>query len=257
MLISGLGLITSSCEKIIEIELNEADVQTVIEAKISDESGENKVILSKSGGFYQGSDFEKISGAAVSIADDSGNSWELTETSEGFYTHPDLTGINGERYSLHIEIEEEKYSAVSELPSRIQIDSVFINQQVGPVGNGGGYVLGAYINDPAETADFYRIKIYKKGEKGSGFLVFDDGLINGNSTRLPFFLESFESGDEVVIEVEHIDEAAFEYFNALSDITGGAGPEVAAPGNPVSNISNDALGYFSAYSLSKIEYLVP
>ena len=64
--------LNTSCEKVILIELNEADQKMVVDAIVSNDSVQNYVILSKSGGFYQDNDFEAISGASVTITDDEG-----------------------------------------------------------------------------------------------------------------------------------------------------------------------------------------
>ncbi len=55
----------TSCEKVILIELNEADQKIVVDAIVSNDSAQNYVILSKSGGFYQNNDFQAISDAML------------------------------------------------------------------------------------------------------------------------------------------------------------------------------------------------
>ena len=70
--------LNTSCEKVILIELNEADQKMVVDAIVSNDSVQNYVILSNSGGFYQDNDFEAISGALVTITDDAGVIYSLS-----------------------------------------------------------------------------------------------------------------------------------------------------------------------------------
>ena len=56
------------------------------------------------------------------------------------------------------------------------------------------------------------------------------------------------------IEIDHIDEKVYNYWFSLSQNVNDA---TAAPANPVTNLSNGALGYFSAFSRSSVEGIVP
>ena len=51
IILSGFGFY--SCEKVIEIPLNDADRKVVVEAVFKDEPGSNYVILSKTGFVYE------------------------------------------------------------------------------------------------------------------------------------------------------------------------------------------------------------
>jgi hypothetical protein len=45
-----------------------------------------------------------------------------------------------------------------------------------------------------------------------------------------------------------VDENIYNYFYELSNVTATAGIQSTTPANPTSNISNGALGYFSAHT---------
>ena len=92
--------LTTSCEKVILIELNEADQKIVVDAIVSNDSVQNYVILSKSGGFYQDNDFEAITGASVTITDDAGVVYSLSESAPGYYSDPNLVGKLKTNYDL-------------------------------------------------------------------------------------------------------------------------------------------------------------
>ncbi|HOY49299.1 MAG TPA: DUF4249 domain-containing protein, partial [Flavobacteriales bacterium] len=60
----------------------------------------------------------------------------------------------------------------------------------------------------------------------------------------------------IFVELWGIDKGVYEYYNTLNSILGGAGPSVASPANPTSNITGGAMGYFSAYTISR-SWIIP
>lgn len=63
-----------------------------------------------------------------------------------------------------------------------------------------------------------------------------------------------ESGDQVFIEIDHIDEANYNYWFTMQQ---NVSESTAAPANPETNISNNALGYFSAFSRVSADAMAP
>lgn len=67
---------------------------------------------------------------------------------------------------------------------------------------------------------------------------------------LPFFGEDEEerikAGDIITVEMQTIGKDVYDYFFSLDQTLS---QSVATPANPVSNISGDALGYFSAHNV--------
>ncbi len=55
------------------------------------------------------------------------------------------------------------------------------------------------------------------------------------------------------MELRSIDKVVYDYYSTLANIVGRGAPggQAAAPENPVSNVSNKAMGYFAAYSISR------
>jgi hypothetical protein len=69
-------------------------------------------------------------------------------------------------------------------------------------------------------------------------------------------------GDLIRVELMSIDKAAYDFYLTANSVNAsggnGRGPSStsAAPTNPVTNWSNKALGYFSAYRTSKSEIVL-
>ena len=82
---------------------------------------------------------------------------------------------------------------------------------------------------------------------------FNNGLVNQRNLRLPGDNEdNVKIGDTIHVEMQCIDQNIYTYYNAVIQISGddGSGAGIT-PANPPSNISNSALGYFSAHTSTK------
>ncbi|MCD4691932.1 MAG: DUF4249 family protein, partial [Calditrichales bacterium] len=122
--ISFLVVLFSSCEDVVEIDLNTADPQIVIDAVVTDQPGPYIVKISKTGDFYQPSVFPVVSGALVEISDNAGHSEILEETDPGIYRTDSLQGTPGRNYTLKVIAEGKEYAAASSMPNAIQSDSL-------------------------------------------------------------------------------------------------------------------------------------
>ena len=64
--------------------------------------------------------------------------------------------------------------------------------------------------------------------------------------------DNLKKGDIVTVWLESVDKGVYDYFRTAGREDG----QSASPSNPVSNISNGALGYFSASAVRKISLTV-
>ena len=86
------ALALSSCEKVIDVDLNEAEKKYVIEANLSDQAGSALVLLTQTRNFDESNDFPGVSGAVVTISEAGGASYTLTESAPGGKGHQDCRG---------------------------------------------------------------------------------------------------------------------------------------------------------------------
>ncbi|HEY0175021.1 MAG TPA: DUF4249 family protein, partial [Pedobacter sp.] len=73
----------SSCEKVIDVKLNTAADQVVIEGVITDQSGQQTITISQSVPYTNSNQYPPVTGAAVTVTDDAGHSWNFTESKPG------------------------------------------------------------------------------------------------------------------------------------------------------------------------------
>ena len=264
LFLSFLRLSLMACEKEIEVDLNAANPKLVVEASLNDQSDIATVQLSYTVNFSESNTLPPSTGASVIITDHEGGTWSLIETSPGIYQHMSLRGTIGHTYYLTIiTTDNQSFSAESTIPVPVTLDSLSFIERQGPPGNGGDtisyFVIPRYF-DPAGAQNNYRFVQILNGTVDHSILVNNDNIFDGRVNEQPIFSPDVEihSGDTFTLEMMNIDKAVYDYFYSLSQSIGSGGPNSASvPANPVSNISNGALGYFSAFSSQKITVNVP
>lgn len=262
-----LGLLAASgvfisCEKVIDVDLDESPPELVVEAVLLEGSNLFTVTISRSTTYFDSSPQEVITDATVELSDDQGNTYTINHRGNGEYSDS-ITAVAGRTYLLSVEVEGNVYQATSHMQQEVPLVALIPEFEEETAFNDEGYALYIRFQDPAGEANYYRIVHYIDGvpqKDGEDMRVFDDDLIDGGLTRLPIFQTVFESGEFVTIDLIHFDEASFDYFNSLSDIIntgGGPGGATAAPGDPNTNWSGGILGYFSAQNVSSMSISIP
>jgi len=259
---AGLLLLTglSSCEKVIDVKLNEADKKIVVDAVLTDQEGGCMVKLSKTKKFEEDNSFNGLAGAAVSIRDENGAVTQLTESQPGVYKHATLKGMPGKTYELTISVEGQTIKGSSTMPEPVHLDSVYIKKQ--KFFDEDEIFANVMFVDPGGIKNYYRVVQFINGVKSNVNFLLDDDLSDGkqfNSTL--YFLpdddkKKIKPGDVVTIEMQGIDAAVYKYWFSLDQSASGSSSS-AAPSNPVSNLSGGVLGYFSAQVVQRQTVTAP
>ena len=116
--------ILSACEEVIEVELDNADPQIVIEANISDDPTNNIVKITMSTDFYNPSEYENVSNAEIIVTAPNGDTFNFAEQTSGNYTNQDLSAEVGSEYHISVKVDETTYKANSTLSTPIIVDSL-------------------------------------------------------------------------------------------------------------------------------------
>lgn len=244
------GLLFSSCEKVIEIDLNDANPQIVVEAELFTGINDFKVKLSYTSSFFKDEEQDAVESAIVSLTKEGGFSQEALYEGDGLYVIEDYEAGENESYTLSVDIDGVNYSSSASTPPPAKLDSIAAVFSPGMFGQEDGFLVFLYWKDDAEFDNFYRAIYSLNGEEQRSredVFIFDDTFTDGNQTEIPLFVRTFESGDTVDIKFLSVDPKAYDYFLTLNTIIGNGQPS-AAPANPNSNFSNGALGYFAVYN---------
>jgi hypothetical protein len=244
-----------SCTKEIDIQVKDADTRYVVEANLNQNAGSATVKISKSTVLSDTTDFPYVSNALVVISHNGQND-TLTETANGFYTHPTLAAITGQTYSLSITVDANKiFTSSAIMPPPAVFDSIrqenLTTDTIGgrvqtPDEDGNVFViLTPVYTDDAAFVNFYQFMLYKNNELQDAITVYDDEVTNGQTNGRPVFLGA-KAGDTIIINMQCLDNPAYDYFFALEETISQSS---AAPANPKSNLTGGALGYFKLHSL--------
>ena len=257
-----LALSIVSCEKVIDLPLNEAEQKFVIEAVTSDFANDNYILISKTGTVYEQSVFEKVNNAVITVTDKNGIVTNFTEdgTNSGRYVNPAFLVTENNDYLLNVKIGTEEFTSKYSTQSKAVLDFIFTEKYAQSSSNGTpvdsiNLVYFAFTDNINET-NYYRFKVFKNGKYTNQLYLGDDKLINGEQFVNLFFADEFDSGDTVLVEMQNIDKANYTYFYSMSNAQS-TSPFSATPANPVSNIEGGALGYYGAYLKDTMSLIVP
>lgn len=257
LLLSIILLAFTSCEKVVQLKLDNAEPQLVIEGAVTNQTTNHTVKISYSVPFSDNNTFPPVSGAVVTITDDHNNIYLLTETSTpGTYATPRFTGRIGYVYTLKVQVNGKTYTGSSTMPFGVRFeeltykDSFFDNDKK---------IMTIHYSDPASVANQYRFIMFVNGVQVKAIFDEDDSFTNGRYVDEDLYqdLIDIHIGDVVVIEGQCIDYNMFTYWFSLSQQGGGGrGGGSPTPSNPPSNLSNKALGYFSAHTVQRLSIII-
>lgn len=252
----------TSCEEVIDVELNDAPPRLVIDATISkgfNDDSVARVFLSTTAPFFDNG-VTMVNDAEVIITSSDGSVYNLENTSDGLYGYNNLNPDPNQDYTLKVIYKNEVYTATEKLYSVAPLE--FVEQR-----NDGGFTgedieLKAFFTDPPGEKNFY----YFKGmsERGNVLDVLDDEFFDGNTIFGYYLAEDLAVGDKVHFYLHGVDEAFYNYMFVLLQQTGGqgGGPFGTQPATVRGNIVNETnsdnfpLGYFRISQVSILSYTV-
>jgi len=247
-----LLVLFSSCEKEIDLDLDDRSGELVIDGNVTDQPGPYYVQLTKSVPFTQTNQYPAVTGAVVTISDQTGQQDQLVYEGNGRYKTTTLTSVPGNVYTLKVVVDGKTYTSSSRLPLVVPLDS--LTQDSIKFGSEVRYAVRPIYTDPATLGNSYRFIISVNGKSNKAYNLVTDNINNGkvNQRAFPIIndddLEEVNKGDQITVEMHGLDLPVYTYYNALAEITGRGG---VTPANPPSNISGGALGRFSAHTVSK------
>lgn len=248
-MIALLIISLSSCEKEIDVDLRSVPPHIMIEGIVKQDQLAT-VRVSHTIDFGNNDGYPNLSGAIVTISDDKGNSEVLKQDEKGWYTAKDMKGEIGRIYNMSVVYEGEEYTAISQMPPQVPIED--LTMQKVPIMDYAFPVV--HFTDPVGTTNqYYRALVFINGKQHpdvSEFVQsaeFNDGdpcamglQVHINDSDV----DPIHKGDELTIEFQCIDKGTYMFFLTLESIG-------QSPTNPISNITNGALGYFSACTTEK------
>lgn len=246
-------LLLFSCnqEEIIQMDLNEAPPQFVIEGSLTNEAAPCKVRITRTVNFDQPNDFPAVSGAVVVVSDDAGRADTLIEKNPGEYESAAVfSGVAGRTYVLQVWVEGHAFAARSSMPDPVPFDDLKAIRL--PFGDTDALVMTPVFNDPAGPGNNYQFVQSNNGVRQPFIFVTDDRNNDGSTISSLLLAPDLETmpGDTVTVEMRSIDRATYKYFVALAASIGN-GPNASVPANPENHFGGACLGYFAAHTVQR------
>jgi hypothetical protein len=269
-----LVLIAGACTERIDVKVGETYTRLVVDGHISTDTMAYSIDLTKSADYFYNAASPRVSDALVMISDG-----EVTDTlreslpeNPGVYqTKTTFFGKPGKTYTLTIELAEpingqNHFTAACTLEPVAHLDST--KAILHPDwGKDGIWEIIGYAQEPGNQVNYYMFNLYRNGQLLTDSIqkvrVSDDKLINGSYFNGGVIYLNNERQDEQLIPGDHItlvmSGITQDYMNFVQQVQESgfnipffSGP----PANIIGNISNGAVGFFSAYSNSKATAVV-
>lgn len=266
-------VVLSSCEEVIDVDLQDEAPRLVIEASIDwvkGTTGNDQLIqLNMSTPFFETNTLTGVTGAIVNVTNETtGDVFVFTDAGEGNYTTSEFIPVLNDTYIMEVIHDGETYTATETLVPVAPINEIRQSLE-------GGFDdeiidLNLYFDDPANEENFYFSKLLREGDTFTELNTLSDRFIDGNEVFLIFEKdgdsdndEEFLPGDIVNIELLGVSEQFYGFMEILIEqYYGGGDPfsSVAAEirGNciNITNEANYAYGYFRLSEVDTISYTV-
>lgn len=257
-----LVVLFSSCRKVINVDIAGVEKKYVIEAFVNDQQDSSRVLISTTKNISENNDYPGVGGASVTVTDDAGVVTTFIEDSAGYYSAPAFKGSVGRTYTLRVNINGTSFTAISSMPQKISMDTLFISDEI--LFGEARKIANTTYQDPPGKGQCYRYVQYINGKKTKTIFVNNDDYIDGKYVEAKLWYladddedeEKIERGDTVRLDMFCIDKAVYQYWFSLNQSATG-NSQSASPANAVSNITGGALGYFSAHTAESKEIVVP
>lgn len=254
-----IALAFTSCEKTVTLPYKSNQSRIVIEGNITNEKGPYFVKITTSARLQETGNYTTIDNAIVTISDDAGNSEVLTSTGQGIYATSALEGIEGRTYTLTVKVDNQTYTAQSTMPQSVALDSIKTEEVM--MGGEIEWNLIPVYTDPSAEGNNYRFVLKVNDTLVNQYLVQNDIVRNGMTNTVRLEIDDndrkLKKGDRLSLNMQCIDANVALFYTTLALMTDSGPGGGTTPNNPPNNISNGALGLFSAHTMQHADKVIP
>ncbi|PKD20268.1 hypothetical protein APR41_14905 [Salegentibacter salinarum] len=266
-IISLLALLFTftSCEEVIDLDLEESEPRLVIDASmlwyLGTPGNNQQIKLSETIGFYE-EGVEPVTDAEVIINTGNGEEFIFAHQENGIYLNSNFIPEFDKNYTLEINYNDQLYTATSSFVPVAGID--YIEQN-----NEGGFTredleVEVFFTDPAGQDNFYLFSFSNISTSKFTLEIYEDEFTDGNQVSTNYSNEDLAAENEIHITMEGISEAFYNYLYILRSQGGnsGGGPFQSPPATVKGNIVNQTnpenypFGYFRLSEVDSTTYIV-
>jgi hypothetical protein len=243
-ILSILGVISfTSCEDVIDLELDNTDPRVVIEAITDMNTSSIEVDVSLTTDFFDESVPNVVTDASVTLINEAGDQTIIPVNAEGSYSLSPIDIVSGEKYTLEVVVDGETYTAETFAPFQVDIFAIDTLLEP-PFFEGGNPFFQCFYSwqDTPNEENHYQLRTFINDTLSGPLAIYDDDGLDGQLFIRPL-MALVEFGDTVRFQLLSIDKETYDYFVEFNAAVS-QGFNSTTPFNPQGNFDNDGLGYF-------------
>jgi hypothetical protein len=263
MIMCAFALTFASCQKVIDVDLNSASPQYVIEGLLRAGTDTFKVHIAQTSSYFAAENASTINAAVVTLTQDNSTPVTLQSIGNGNYIAPNYVAQTEHTYTLKVIDNGKTFVAAAYMPRLVQPDTVIVQKPafVPPMqgGNNDGkqdFIVTTKYKDLVGVANYYRaiLRPIVATGRNAGYDLQDDKNVDGAANSITIYGRYLPN---TVGSVEFIclDKSTYNYYDQLDDVLRNSGNSVS-PANPDNNWSNGALGYFGTAASVQIPIVI-
>lgn len=255
----------SSCEDVINVDLDTAAPKLVIDANILWQKGttgnEQRIKLTTTTSYYSET-VPTVSGATVFITNSANEVFNFVEVpNTGEYVCLNFVPVINETYTLTVQYNGITYNSTEKLLATPPIETV---QQTTVQGISGDVIqVKFFFQDNGLEDNNYLILVKKSDEVIPELGAVSDEFFQGNQMFGFYTDDELEAGNQLTFGLQGMSLRYYNYVNKLINITASGGNPFATPpatlrGNIVNqnNVDDYPLGYFHLSEVDTREYTI-
>jgi hypothetical protein len=221
---------TTSCEKVIDMDLPKGPALPFVDAWITNQPGVQSIRFLKATDYMSPNGPEAISGAQISVTDLTSNTTYPFNYDNGAYTYDagnTPIGIVGHAYKLSIVYNGETYEAVDTMMRTTVIDSLTYKYEEEDGEDEEGFYAKLYVHDVIGGIDYYWIRTYRNGQLNYhvGEMLSVDGAFDAEGITdgyafIPVFRDGitsgehpYQKGDEVKVVIRSVSKETHRFLD--------------------------------------------
>jgi len=254
--------ILSSCQKVIEVKIDQGTTQLSVDGEVTDQFGPYTIMLTKTQNYFNNNPALGLKGAIVIINDSDGIVDTLKEVSDGKYQTNKLLGKIGNKYNLYIKSAEfGEYNAQTEIRRAFKFDTIYSKYEEDDFSlqKKMQYNVRYSYTDNKGIGDAVRVKVSINDtlqNKPRDLEFHSDENVDGNQIKdVRANRDALKVNYKVTIRLLSITHDYFQFLTELEKQINNGGLFSNPPANVRTNIINKdpngrkATGYFSGASI--------
>ncbi|PJJ59258.1 DUF4249 domain-containing protein [Hymenobacter chitinivorans] len=183
----------------------------------------------------------------------------LDTLTKKLYTHQGskpLVAKPGDTFTLDVQDTHGRHvTGRATMPARVTIDSLIWKFNDKPTEERRAYLLVKF-QDPAATADFYRLQIHQDSisDSPNRDLEVDDRLTNGQLMTLGTSYR-YSTNDTLLVTLYHLDQPYFRFLQSVDDAQNANGNPFAQPAAVKSTVEG-GVGVFTILSYHRRRIII-